>query len=321
MTILAGIDEAGYGPLLGPLVVSAVALDVPDSCLSSNLWKLLSRAVARQKKSLRGRLQVNDSKKVYTPKTGIQALRRTVLGALAAADNAPTPATAGLFLSRLCPDCAHRLGDYPWHIGLDQRPLECPADVPIAADLLRRTMSARDMKILLLQSRCLDVTYFNRRISAVKNKSRVLFSEVCCLVDAVMKIPAPPDGPVHIVIDQQGGRTDYRPELQRMFPSMDLAEIKRKGKISSYELTGSGRILRLHFVARADAGCLPVALASMISKFIRELLMEQFNEYFMDRFGMKSTAGYWKDGRRFIDDLSARFPDSLKNTDRLIRLR
>ncbi|MHC5117167.1 MAG: ribonuclease HII, partial [Planctomycetota bacterium] len=33
MALLVGIDEAGYGPLLGPLVVSAVALKVPEGLL------------------------------------------------------------------------------------------------------------------------------------------------------------------------------------------------------------------------------------------------------------------------------------------------
>ncbi|MHC5213685.1 MAG: hypothetical protein ACYSOO_03740, partial [Planctomycetota bacterium] len=65
MALLVGIDEAGYGPLLGPLVVSAVALEVPEGLLRADLWEVLAKAVSAQKRGLAGRLLIADSKKAY----------------------------------------------------------------------------------------------------------------------------------------------------------------------------------------------------------------------------------------------------------------
>ena len=86
MVILAGIDEAGYGPLLGPLVVSVAALEMPAELLRADLWDHLSKAVAKDKKGFNGRLLITDSKKAYTPSSGIAHLRRTVLSSLAVID-------------------------------------------------------------------------------------------------------------------------------------------------------------------------------------------------------------------------------------------
>ena len=48
--IIAGIDEAGYGPTLGPLCVGMSAFAMPDPQIPSptpDLWKLLDAAICR----------------------------------------------------------------------------------------------------------------------------------------------------------------------------------------------------------------------------------------------------------------------------------
>ena len=47
-----------------------------------------------------------------------------------------------------------------------------------------------------------------------------------------------------------------------------------------------------------------VALASLISKYVRELLMESFNAYWSREVpGLRPTAGYYQDGLRFLKDI------------------
>jgi len=69
-------------------------------------------------------------------------------------------------------------------------------------------------------------------------------------------------------------------------------------------------------------GFLPVSLASMVSKYLRELLVGSINRYFTG-FGVdiKPTAGYWKDGLRFLDDLRTQLPHVHVDNARLIRCR
>jgi hypothetical protein len=51
---------------------------------------------------------------------------------------------------------------------------------------------------------------------------------------------------------------------------------------------------------------LPVALASMVCKYLRELSMKLFNQYWSDRQpGLKPTAGYPLDAVRFRNDIAA----------------
>src|SRR4051812_11659306 len=81
MPWIVGLDEAGYGPNLGPLVQAAVAARVPDGV--GCLWECLKGGVRRAGDPDDGRLLIDDSKLVHAGPHGLARLERTVVGALA----------------------------------------------------------------------------------------------------------------------------------------------------------------------------------------------------------------------------------------------
>jgi hypothetical protein len=80
--------------------------------------------------------------------------------------------------------------------------------------------------------------------------------------------------------------------------------------------------MRLHFAVGADKRFLPVSLASMVSKYLRELLIHNINRYFLSFHSeLRPTAGYWQDGLRFIEDVKVNIPDLNVDMERLVRSR
>jgi hypothetical protein len=60
----------------------------------------------------------------------------------------------------------------------------------------------------------------------------------------------------------------------------------------------------------------------MVSKYLRELLVDNMNRYFAGfNPDLRPTAGYWKDGLRFIEDLKKNIPHVTFDSNQLIRLR
>ncbi len=319
MAILVGIDEAGFGPLLGPLVVSSCSFSIPSQMFDADLWQVLRKSVSIKRAHLAGRLLITDSKKAYTKSIGIGHLQRTVLACCKCLDK--NPATLTELIKIICPESLERLAEYPWHKDMANYSI-CTgtADINIAANVFNDNMAGNDLKLLELKSCCLDVAFYNKRVSEVKNKASVLFSTTSQLIKNAYDV----FGAEHlqILIDRQGGLAHYRRPLQLMFPEAELKILRESDTVSSYELNDNRRTMRIHFVVGADRKFLPVSLASMVSKFLRELLVDCMNRYFTSRcVGLQPTAGYWKDGLRFIADLKKDFPDFQYDSDQLIRCR
>ena len=319
MAVLVGIDEAGYGPLLGPLVVSCAAFKLPSEDLQADLWQLLNRSVTRTAKRAAGRLLITDSKKAHTKSAGLKHLQRTTLAACCAVGQSASSILS--LLTMLDPACLPRLSAYPWYGDLDRQTLaDDEAAIGIAASALTHDLKRQKMAFLGVNSRCLDVAHYNERVEAVRNKSNVLFTETCCLLQQALAYETQED--LQVVVDRQGGRIHYRESLLRMFPGADLAILRETEQMSSYDMTVQGRRIRLHFVVKADTRCLPVSLASMVSKYVRELLMMRLNDYFLGFCPtLKPTAGYWQDGQRFVKDLKQQIPEKMPDKERLIRCR
>lgn len=324
MAVLVGIDEAGYGPILGPLVVSSVAFSVPDNLLKADMWSVLSRAVAKRKRNLAGRLLITDSKRAYSKSAGIAHLRKTVHAAVLCLAKSPpdNPATAGELLEVLCPGYAEKLSGYPWYEDLAGRDLGGEAgDIEIASTVLENTFSANGIQLVDMTCNCLDVGYYNRMVSAVDNKASVLFTAVSTLIKRAFDRAGAGEN-LQIIVDRQSGRVSYREILNRMFAGLDLKIIRQDKSVSSYELTGQGKKMRLHFPVKADLKYLPVSLASMMSKYVREILIGSINRYFIGHCEhLKPTAGYWTDGLRFIKDIETNLPNLEYDRQKLIRSR
>jgi ribonuclease HII len=319
MAVLVGIDEAGFGPILGPLVVSSSVFSLPHDLLKADLWQVLRKSLSKTRKRLAGRLLVADSKKAYSRSIGIKHLERTVLAALQCFGK--EPATLTELAAVLCPDCLERWSDYPWYSDIgSHRLLIDGADKAIASAVLADDLNSNAMQLLAMESCCLDVAYYNKMVANVKNKANVLFTATSRLIQTAYDNFG--DDDLHIVVDRQGGRVRYRKNLQRMFGDMQLKILRESPTTSSYEMAANGRAMRLHFVVGADGRFLPVSLASMTSKYLRELLVSNINRYF-NGFGteLKPTAGYWKDGLRFIEDIKTNLPDVRFSSEQLIRSR
>jgi ribonuclease HII len=319
MAILAGIDEAGFGPILGPLVVSSSAFRVPDNLVWANLWEILRTSVSEKRTGLKGRLLIADSKKAFTRSLGIGHLRRTVLAVLKYIGSQPKCLTE--LMSILCPDCLEHLGEYPWYKQVDDYLLGGDdADVAIAASMLRADLASQHIELVGLKCRCLEVAHYNRLVSAIKNKAKVLFTAVAELMQAAIAESGGED--LEIVIDRQGGRSHYRRQLQLMFGDSQLRIVHEDQSRSSYEMKTGQRKIRVHFIVGADSRYLPVSLASMVSKYVREVLVDNINRYFTGfNSAVRPTAGYWKDGLRFIEDIKTHIPQVNFDANQLVRCR
>ncbi|MFA5554431.1 MAG: hypothetical protein WCZ89_07030 [Phycisphaerae bacterium] len=319
MVILAGIDEAGYGPILGPLVVSCSAFSIPENMVAADLWAVLKKSVAKTRKHLGGRVLIADSKKAYSTSIGIKHLQRTTLAIMKALGFEPQ--SFNQVLSYLCPDCFSRLADYPWHQNTENMRIDYDrADIRIASEVLIDDMTENKIKPVTLRSICLDTGYYNNLVSRTKNKANVLFSTAAILMQKLWDDL--PGSDLQIIIDRQGGRSHYRKNLQRLFPEHQLSIIIENDNCSTYELKDDSRSMRVHFVTKADDRFLAVSLASMVSKYVREILIADINRYFLSfEPSLKPTAGYWQDGQRFIADIQTLIPNVKYDQNQLIRCR
>jgi ribonuclease HII len=319
MAVLVGIDEAGFGPLLGPLVISSSVFSIPHNLLGKDLWRILNKSVSNRRKHLAGRLLIADSKKAYNKRDRIKHLEKTVLACLRCLNKRANTLTE--LLSLLCPEVLERLDDYPWYRqanGFNGATDE--ADVEIASSVFAEDLACHEIEFLALKSYCLDVAYYNKLIASVKNKAGVLFGATTQLIKTSFDKFGSDD--LQIVIDRQGGRVHYHKLLLRSFEGMELKILKETSTTSSYELIKGDRAMRIHFQVGADDKFLPVSLASMLSKYLRELLVYNINRYFIGFDAeLKPTAGYWKDGLRFIKDLQAGMPGVGYDSNQLVRCR
>jgi hypothetical protein len=302
--IRLGIDEAGYGPLLGPLVVAASAFRAPDgdddAALRARLDGIVVRAGGRRRKDALP-VAIDDSKEVHG-RHGVEGLARGVCAVAIAAGRA-APTDLADWLSRFGDRGPDAFAVDPWFAGPEA------ARVPMwhAPPGFRERVRLRGVEPLGILVSPVTAAELNEAFDAVGNKARVLFLATAALL--VRALDLWPGEDVEAVLDRQGGRLDYGESLADVFPFHDIVRELSHGVHrvdrgeSRYVLREGGRTVTLRFVTKGDRVALATGLASMAAKLTRELFMDRLNAWFLARQpGLKPTAGYVEDGRRFLLD-------------------
>jgi hypothetical protein len=299
---LVGMDEAGYGPNLGPLVVAATCWDTPGEPAEFDGW-IEFETVLGQPPVDGSRIAVGDSKKVYQPGGSLKRLETTVLAFLQLCGLQPRT------LGELCqvlggqPHCV--LENVPW-FAADDVSLPTAASNDVVERFATRWRCVCEQLEIAPPSAgvtVLTAAAYNRAVAETDNKAIVLSQSSLGLLATLVN----PDDrrPTFVQVDKHGGRNRYDELLCEAFDDRLVMRQQEGAACSRYQL-GTMEVV---FEPRSERH-FPVALASMLAKYIRELAMDAFNAFWLEACpGIRPTRGYPVDARRFRDDVGRRLDE------------
>jgi hypothetical protein len=121
------------------------------------------------------------------------------------------------------------------------------------------------------------------------------------VVDRILR--ACEDKDVRIFVDRLGGRAHYREALMTALPDFSLQILHESPERSAYKLTNRDRVCQISFTVEGESHAFTTALASVYSKYLRELYMHAFNTFWSKHVeGIRPTAGYYGDADRWLRD-------------------
>lgn len=349
------MDEAGYGPNYGPLVVAATAWEVPDESSGIgiqglangepasaggdaragvallnpqseihnpkssevDLYRLLRSVVA--KKTSERRIAIADSKALYAPALGLRQLERGLYAVLLSMRQTLACWSAIVEYCGADPDGHHK--QICWPDGFD-------CSLPIHANVqelqrlaarFARACDAAGVRPLFIRARLVFPTEFNRLVEHHGSKGAALSHITVALLREVMEASSPqpparhsaelaevsPQPSVFAVCDKHGGRNFYAALLQHHFSEHWIEPMHESRAESRYEWGPPEARTRVMFRMNGER-FLPTALASMTAKYLRELSMRAFNEFWRARVpDLRPTAGYPNDSHRYRKAIAA----------------
>ncbi len=322
-TVVVGIDEAGYGPLLGPLCVGMTAFRIEEST-QVDLWELLGGAVCREpgrggKVDALGRVAVGDSKELKLSNSSktvhpLVHLERGVLAFLKSGQHEYNISNdADLYRALSCTladfEDEHRNRFHHACYGGEATTLplaQHAGQLALAGALLRTHMARAKVTLLDVRAMAVGERDFNSLVRECNNKAETVIYAIGKHLRYVWESYVGSVERCGVVCDRLGGRASYATILEREIPGVSVQILEENDRRSRYVLSQGSKRMGIAFVTESEKVHLPVALASMTAKLVRELAMLRFNRYWnaacRDIRGCEiaPTAGYTTDARRFL---------------------
>ena len=305
MPNLMGTDEAGYGPNLGPLTVTGTLWEnhSDQACLYDALEEAIKPAPNRKSDN---RLVVADSKVVYKSSGSIKNLETTVLSFLAAADQqlSAVPLDLESLVRLACPAS-------DWELLKDLPAYDFPAvELPLKADTdeirdnaqtLITVMKTARVDLLSIHCRPVFPTEFNAGLESFGNKATLLSNRT---LEIVSTLKAMADDDLEIVCDKHGGRSKYAGLIKAHLTDQPICTGEETKHCSDYSFSEQHRDVVVRFQAGGES-FMPTALASMVSKYVREVFMKAWNQFWIQQIpDLKPTKGYPLDAKRFKAEIN-----------------
>ena len=319
MRLVLGVDEAGYGPNLGPLVIAVSAWAV-DSRLEvlDGLEPFAPEFQAASWTPRSAFVPFGDSKKIYQSGKGLAGLNFALRFFESIFEGKPSEKRPWFELSRLAQEDLSRVELHPWYRcknpakGLG-RASQFDENSEASCRFAREKLLKLGVRLIGFRLRVLDEAYFNECVDRLGNKSDVLGHISLELAWKVLGecMDFHSFKGIEIYCDRQGGRKKYAGLLSQTYERSHresqvpfCSVVGESPKTSLYSMRHAGIATSIRFQVHGDS-LFPPAAASMVAKWARESLMERFNGYWREVVGpgLKPTAGYAVDAARFARDI------------------
>lgn len=315
MSYLIATDEAGYGPKLGPLVIVATAWKIEEKMTPERAFANLQVPIFDERC---GWLRIDDSKRVFKrchdPELENIPVLDEVCRSVSRWASLPDPLNQFAdWLKSISPIDHANLFATPWFVGLSDEARLSQQTPALEADTkLIEHWSAFGASLLAIQARVITASRFNEWIDRGNNKADLLTEATCQLALDLLSRTTACASDVTIMSDRHGGRAYYGAALQHLCNGSTLRVLEEGKPSSRYHVSrsspnGSKQTIDWSFTIGGDSFS-PVALSSMIAKWIRERAMASFNRYFIERMPsgqpLRPTAGYPSDADRFLKDIA-----------------
>ncbi len=279
-----GADENGLGPRLGPLIATAVLMETPSYEVESLSKFGISLGISDSKASSSfGRMSGAESLSL--------ALVERISGVLPRSYDELLDALSLQGRGALTSPCPDEAVAQCWSAAIS---LPAFGGDPSRGHEALERLEERGVRLLRVRSGLACPGVLNRERDAGRNK---LAMDLALFEGLILDARSSLDAPLLAICGMVGGMRRYAPRFREV--EEKAVEILREVKGESrYRLEGVGEV---SFEVKADARHLPVSLASMVGKYVRELSMERINRFYRGQLpGLRQASGYH-------DPVTARF--------------